>query len=121
MQRSEHKRCDRHYIIRYLNRLGIVSAARVLFEKACTPANSRNERESSEGMGRSDLQTQSFRYDTEGRDIFGADRVDFIGNIEMYQLIRDTFSKQGLEYRAGYYRTAWDRNGGARLITQATR
>ena len=121
MQKSEHKRDTRYCFICCFNSVGIVSAARVLFTKKSPKAISRIEGKASERMGRSNPQAASQRGDTQGRDIFGADRVDFIGNFEVYQIIRDAFAKQGLEYRARYFRTAWDHYGGAKLITQTAR
>ena len=120
MRRSEYKRCVSHYIIRCLNRIGIVSNLRVLHSEKNQETHGDNEGNPSEGVGRSDSQAKSYRSDTKGRDIFGPDRVDFIGDFEVYKLVRDTFSKQGLSYRADYYRTAWDRNGGAKLTPQTT-
>lgn len=120
MQRGEYKRGNRNSIIRYLDSLGIVSAARAFFKKKNTQAVSGYEGEASSGVGGSDIQTESYRPDSKSRDIFGPDRVDFIGDFEVYKLVRDTFKKQGLSYRADYYRTAWDRNGGAKLTPQTT-
>lgn len=117
MQKSEHKRDTRYCFVCCFNSVSIVSAARVLFTKKSPKATIGNEGKASEGMGRSNSQTSSQRSNPEGRDIFGFDRVDFIGNFEVYQLIREAFSRQGLEYRASYYRTAIDRHGGAKLIT----
>lgn len=120
MQRGEYKCDNRNSIIRYLDSLGIVSAARTFFKKKNPQAIDGHEGETSSGVGRSDIQAKPYRADTKSRDIFGPDRVDFIGDFEVYKLVRDTFKKQGLSYRADYYRTAWDRNGGAKLTPQTT-
>ncbi len=120
MQRGEYKRDNRNSIIRYLDSLNIVSAARAFFKKKNPQAVVRYEGETSSRVGGSDIQAESYRPDPKSRDIFGPDRVDFIGDFEVYKLVRDTFKKQGLSYRADYYRTAWDRNGGAKLTPQTT-
>lgn len=118
MQKSEHKRDTRYYLIRCLNPVGLISLVRVFFKKTSKSADSRNERKKPERMGGSNIQAESQRDNSERRNIFGSDRVDFIGNFEVYQLIREAFERQGLEYRASYYRTAWNHHGGAKLITQ---
>lgn len=69
------------------------------------------KRGTQDGLERPDLSPESFRGDPAYSYIHWVDRAYFIGSESMYNILRDAFRKQGLQYNIDYLRAQRDRNG----------